>query len=181
VVNDFDVRAGKNILKMQCGEFELPSTTTYSILAPRGGMKPVATMGNNVVGVQSADGRFTWFGLTLSATSSTNVSGQPASSSPVALVHDDVALSMLKNSGVESWFEITGDRVVAFRRGSNQGGSLVFLLNVEDKTANTRVKPRWGITAANDLLKDEELSLTGGAFDVEMQFGEVRVIHCTDV
>ena len=180
VVNDFDVRAGKNILKMECGDFEVPSLTTYSILEPRGGAKPIATIGDNVVGVQSADGRFTWFGFTLSATASTNVTGQPASPSPVGLVHDDVAMSVLKGAGVDSWFKITGDRVVAFRRGSIQGGSLVFLLNVEDKTAKTTVKPRWGVAAANDLLESKELSLNDGAFQLEMPFGEVHVIHCTD-
>jgi len=178
VIGDSDVRAGKNILKMACGEFPLPSSTTYSILEPRGDMAPVATIGGHVVGVQSADGRLTWLGFTLSATEPTNSTDQRAS--PVARVNDDVALSLLKHAGVESWFEIVGDRVVAFRRGSKQGGSLVFLLNVEDKTAKARVRARWGITAATDLLKNEELPLTGGAFEIEMSFGEVRVIHCMD-
>jgi hypothetical protein len=95
-------------------------------------------------------------------------------------VHNDVALSMLEEVGIDSWFEITGDRVVAFRRGSTQGGSLVFLLNVEDKMAKTTVKPRWGITEANDLLEGKVLSLSEGAFQLEMSFGEVRVIHCAD-
>ena len=180
VVNEFDVRAGKNIVKMACGEFEVPPSTTYSILEPRGNTRSIATIGNKVVGVQSADGRFTWYGFTLSDTAATNITGQPASSSPVALVHDDVALSMLADVGIDSWFEITGDRVVAFRRGSSQGGSLVFLLNLEDKMAKTKVKPRWGITTANDLLEGKALSLNKGAFQLEMSFGEVRVIHCAD-
>ena len=180
VVNDFDVRAGKNIVKMACGDFEVPPSTTYSILEPHGSTKPIATIGDKVVGVQSADRRFTWYGFSLSATASTNITGQPASSSPAALVHNDVALSMLEEVGIDSWFEITGDRVVAFRRGSTQGGSLVFLLNVEDKMAKTTVKPRWGITEANDLLEGKVLSLSEGAFQLEMSFGEVRVIHCAD-
>lgn len=180
VVNEFDVWAGKNIVKMEYGEFEVPPSTTYSILEPRGNTRSIATIGNKVVGVQSADGCFTWYGFTLSATASTNITGQPASSSPVALVHDDVALSMLADVGIDSWFEITGDRVVAFRRGSSQGGALVFLLNLEDKMAKTKVKPRWGITTANDLLEGKALSLNKGAFQLEMSFGEVRVIHCAD-
>ena len=180
VVNEFDVRAGKNIVKMEYGEFEVPPSTTYSILEPRGNTRSIATIGNKVVGVQSADGRFTWYGFTLSDTAATNITGQPASSSPVALVHDDVALSMLADVGIDSWFEITGDRVVAFRRGSSQGGALVFLLNLEDKMAKTKVKPRWGITTANDLLEGKALSLNKGAFQLEMSFGEVRVIHCAD-
>ena len=62
-------------------------------------------------------------------------------------------------AGVDSWFEITGDRLVAFRRGSRQGGSLVFLINVEDRIAKTTVKPRWGITTGHDLLNDQALTL----------------------
>ena len=90
------------------------------------------------------------------------------------------ALALLENAGIESWFTISGDRIVAFRRGSKQGGSLVFLLNVENRSAKTRVKPRWGISAADDLLQDRELRLEDGAFEVEMACGEVRVIHCAD-
>ena len=180
VINDFDVRRGRNTLKMPIGEFQLPSSTTYYILEPRGDMKPIATINDDVVGVQSADGRFTWFSFTLSATDSTNVTGQPAAPSPVAMVHDDVAQAMLAQAGVEAWFEITGDRVVAYRRGSRQGGSLVFLLNVEDKIARTRIKPRWGIKSADDLIEAKPLSLHEGAFEIEMSFGEVRVIHCED-
>ena len=83
-------------------------------------------------------------------------------------------------AGVDSWFEITGDRLVAFRRGSRQGGSLVFLINVEDRIAKTTVKPRWGITTAHDLLNDQALALADGAFEVELAYGEVRVVHCAD-
>ena len=180
VINDFDVRRGRNIVKLPCGDFEVPSSTTYSILEPRGNMKPIATINDDVVGVQSADGQFTWFGFTLSATAATNVTGQPASPSPVAMVHNNVAQSLLVHAGVESWFDIQGDRVVAFRRGSKQGGSLIFLLNLENKTAQTTVKPRWGITTAEDLLKSNSLPLIHGAFEIEMTFGEVRVIHCID-
>ena len=180
VINDFDLRGGKNVVKMACGDFVVPSSTTYAILEPGAGARPIATIGDDVVGVQSTDGRFTWFGFTLAATAASNVSGQPAAATPVGAVHDDVALALLENAGIESWFTISGDRIVAFRRGSKQGGSLVFLLNVENRSAKTRVKPRWGISAADDLLQNRELRLENGAFEVEMAGGEVRVIHCAD-
>ena len=83
-------------------------------------------------------------------------------------------------AGVDSWFEITGDRLVAFRRGSRQGGSLVFLINVEDRIAKTTVKPRWGITTGHDLLNDQTLALADGAFKVELDHGEVSVVYCAD-
>ena len=86
----------------------------------------------------------------------------------------------LGGAGVGSWFEITGDRLVAFRRGSKQGGSLVFLINVEDRIAKTTVKPRWGITTAHDPLNDQALALADGAFEIEVAYGEVGVVHCAD-
>ena len=180
VINDFDVRADKNTVDMECGQFALPAATTYSILEPKGDTAPIATIDDKVVGVRSGDGRFTWYGFSLAATASSHITGQPATPAPVALVHDDVALDLLRRAGVEAPFALGGDRVVAYRRGSKQGGSLVFLLNVEDKTAVTTVKPRWGVASAVDVLEDEEIALEDGAFQVEVPFGEVRVVHCAD-
>ena len=57
----------------------------------------------------------------------------------------------------------------------------MFLLNLEDSIVSTVVSPRWGIPEAKDLLRDQELRLVAGAFEIEMSFGEVRVIHCVDV
>ncbi len=180
VINQFDVKAGRNVVAMPGGEFELPADTAYAMLEPRGDMQAIAHIGDRCVGVQSADGRFTWYGFSLSATSSTNVSGMPYEPGSGPLVHDDVAISMLGGAGVGSWFEITGDQLVAFRRGSKQGGSLVFLINVEDRIAKTTVKPRWGITTAHDLLNDQALALADGAFEIELAYGEVGVVHCAD-
>lgn len=180
VINEFDVRAGKNTVQMECGTFVLPASTTYAILEPGEHAEPIATIGDRVVGIRSTDGRFTWFSFTLAATASTTISGQPSSPTPVGLVHDDVALSVVQNANIKPWFNISGDRLVAFRRLSNQGGSLVFLLNVENKTAKTCIHPQWHISAATDLLKEQVLPLNKGAFTVEMAFGEVRVIHCID-
>jgi hypothetical protein len=180
MINRFDVKAGNNVVAMPGGEFELPADTAYAMLEPRGDMQAIAHIGDRCVGVQSADGRFTWYGFSISATSSTNVPGMPYEPTSGPLVHDDVAMSMLGSAGVDSWFEITGDRLVAFRRGSKQGGSLVFLINVEDRIAKTTVKPRWGITTAHDLLNDQALALADGAFEIEVGYGEVGVVHCAD-
>ncbi len=181
VVADFDVRAGKNVVLMECGSFALPAGTTYSILEPQGDTAPIATIGDEVVGVRSADGRFTWYGFALSATASSEVTGQPGAPAPVGLVHDEVATALLATAGVEPWFALTGDRVVAFRRRSRQGGSLIFALNVERRTAQVRVQPRWQISAARDLLRERDIPLCGGAFELILGFGEVAVIHCVDI
>ena len=180
VVADFDVRAGKNVVQMECGTFALPAGTTYSILEAQGDTTPIATIGDEVVGVRSADGRFTWYGFALSATASSAVTGQPGAPVPAGLVHDEVASALLATAGVEPWFAITGDRIVAFRRRSRQGGSLIFALNVEQYTARTRVQPCWQIDAARDLLGERGLALCDGAFELTLAFGEVAVIHCVD-
>ena len=58
------------------------------------------------------------------------------------------------------------------------GGKLVFLVNLEPRTPNTRVKPAWQLAAARDLLDAVDLELKDGAFNVEVPPGDVRVIHC---
>ena len=97
------------------------------------------------------------------------------------LVHDEVATALLATASVEPWFALTGDRIVAFRRRSRQGGSLIFALNVERRTAQVRVQPRWQIGAARDLLGERDLVLCDGAFELTLAFGEVAVIHCADI
>jgi hypothetical protein len=76
---------------------------------------------------------------------------------------------------------ITGDRLVAYRRISKLGGSLIFLLNVEPDTAEAIVKPNWSISAAVDLLEKDELEITDDGFRVKIKSGQVKVIHTADV
>ena len=180
VVNEADVRMGKNTFKLPCGEYQVPAGTTYALLEPGDGCEAIASVGDDIVGAQTKDRRFTWFSFILGATSSSMISGQPMTPVPVAAVDDTVAVHLLEEAGVQPWFEITGDRVVAYRRGSKQGGSLLFLINVKERTARTKVTPRWGISSATDLLGDGDLSLSDGGLELEMGFGAVRVIHCLD-
>lgn len=56
----------------------------------------------------------------------------------------------------------------------------MFLLNLEERTARTKVGLRWEAEAARDLLAGQSLALENGSFEVEIPFGEVSVIHCTD-
>ena len=154
--------------------------TTYYILEPKGDMEPIATINGDVAGVRSANGRFTWYSFTLGATSSTLVTGQPATPAPVAAVHPDVASALLADATIVPPFKITGDNVIAYRRGSEKGGSLIFLINVENKVAKSQVTPRSPIGSARDLLKGSDLPLSNGSFDTELGFGEVVVIHCQD-
>lgn len=97
------------------------------------------------MGVQTPDARMTWYGVSLAATGSSAVTGQPGGPSPVPVVDEGVALEVAREAGVESRFEISGDRLVAYRRRSRRGGSLVFRLNLEEGTARTRVRLGWKV------------------------------------
>ena len=62
-------------------------------------------------------------------------------------------LNLIHAAGIEPWFTIEGGRVVAFRRRSMLGGSLVFLFNLEQRTAHTRITLRWPVESVRDLLR----------------------------
>ena len=179
MINEADIRAGKNVLRTEFGEFPISHPASYSILEPRGDMQAVAWIGDQVVGVRSPDARFTWFGISLAATGRTSVSGQPGYADSAGVVHPGLASALVGQADIHPWFDLEGDRLVALRRGTRQGGSLVFLLNVEPQTARTQVRPNWPIQTARDLLGAADLPVQDGAFSVEIPFGQVGVIHCT--
>ena len=177
-VTDMDIRGGRNVLKTEFGEYSITRPCQYAILEPNGSMRVVATLGDDVVGVQSKDGRLTWFGLSLSVSSTSQVSGAPNTPPPIGAVHPELALPLVRTAGISPWFEMDGDPVVAFRRGSHHGGDLVFVLNVEPRKARCSIKPKWSIRSATDLIHDQSLDVSHGSFDVEVPFGQVAVIHC---
>jgi hypothetical protein len=179
-LKESDVLNGRSTLVTDFGDFPIVRPCQYAILEPHGDTQPIATLGDNIVAVRSANSRFTWFGVSLCATASTSEPGQPAATPPAGIVHPELALASVRGAGIESRFSLEGDSIVAFRRGSNLGGSLVFLLNVERRRAHTSVKPRWPIESARDLILEQDLALNDGAFTVDLDFGAVRVIHCVD-
>ena len=179
VVDQADIRAGRNILRTEYGAFPIQRPCQYAILECGRTTKPVGTLDEQTVAIASADRRFTWYGVPLSVTSCSAVAGQPATDTAAGVGHPDLVLPLFASLGVVSPFLIEGDRVVAFRRISVDGDSLVFVLNLERKTAQARVTPRWGIRSARNLFKSE-LPLRDGGFEIEAAFGEVLVIHCTD-
>ena len=180
-ITERDILEGRNTLVTEYGNFQITSPCQYAILEPGDRARPIATLGDRVVGVRSADRRLTWFGLSLSLTSSTGTPGQPSSpANSTGVGHPDLVLPLFRSVGIRSWFNIRGDRLVAFRRQSRRGGSLVFLLNVEQRTARATVTPTWQIRSATDVHSREELAIKNGGFEVEIPFGGVHVIHCDD-
>ena len=167
MVTEKNIREGRNVLKTEYGDFAVTSECPYTILVPKAGSRVVATLGDHVVGVQTADRKLTWFGLSLS--------GAFGGTAPKELV-----VPLLDSLGCNAPFAIEGDRLIAFRRKSRSNGDLIFLLNIGSSTAHTRIKPSWPIRSARDLLNNRNVPLESGGFEVDVQHGEVLVIHCAE-
>ena len=117
--------------------------------------------------VQSADGRITWYGLTLSA--GFGDVGQP-----------DLVRGLTREAGVSPPVAVEGDRVVPIVRRSRQGGLLLFVFNLERGTARSRLRPRGRIAGARDLLAGRNLEVRDNGFDLEIPQWDVAVVHCAD-
>jgi len=165
MINEKDIVDGNNLLETPYGQIRISSECGYSVIKASGGTKPILTLGDQVVGVETADRRFTWFGVSLSA--AFGDAGSP-----------ELILPLFDSFGVRSPFELNGDRLIAMRRHSKLGGWLVFLFNLTLKRAQTEVKPEWQIIGATDLLEETPLKLSDRGFSASVEPGGVRVIHC---
>ena len=126
LITDKDIREGENVLKTDYGEFPVSHECPYAILAPKAGSRVIATLGDHVVGAQTADGKLTWFGLSLSRAF--------GGAAPRELL-----MPLLASLACSAPFAIEGDRLIASQRGSKLRNYLIFLLNVEQKTAHSRI------------------------------------------
>ena len=167
-VTDYDIEQGRNVLRTPHGSHSITSPCGYAVLEPLGDTRTIATLDGASVAVQTADGRFTWYGLTLSA--GFGDIGEP-----------EVVQSLLGEAGIEAPVAIEGDRAVPVVRRSRQGGWLVFVFNLERSTAHVRLRPRWPIASAHDLLSKTELEVADNAFQLSIEQWEVGVVHCTEV
>ena len=166
-VTEYDIEQGRNVVQTPHGPHAITSPCGYAVLEPRGETRAIASLDGATVGVQTADGRFTWYGLSLSA--GFGDVGQP-----------DLVLGMVGEAGIAAPVAIEGDRVVPVVRRSRQGGWLVFVFNVERAAAQVKLCPRWRITRARDLIAQGDLAVEDNAFRLEIDQWEVAVIHCTD-
>ena len=66
-VTQGDIEQGRNVLETPYGPVAITSPCGYAVLEPQGDTQGIATLEGQTVAVRSADGRFTWYGLTLSA------------------------------------------------------------------------------------------------------------------
>ena len=166
-VTDYDIEQGRNVLQTADGPVSITSPCGYAVLEPLEDTQAIASLGDQTVAVRSADGRFTWYGLTLSA--GFGDVGQP-----------DIVLGLIREAGVEPPVTVEGDRVVPLVRGSRRGGRLVFVFNLDRTTARVRLRPRWRIGAARELLGQTDLAIEDNGFRLEIEPWSRAVVHCTE-
>ena len=164
-VTERDIREGRNVIKSEFGERVITSACDYVVLTPRENTRPIATLGEDVVAVQTLDRKFTWFGLSFAAAL--------GNACPAGLLPP-----LLDSFGVRSPVAVDGGPLVAVRRDSKRGGSLVFAANVEGGHTKAAIKPDWPVCSVLDLLQNEAVTLEKGSFPVEIDAGEVGVFYC---
>ena len=117
--------------------------------------------------MRSEDGRFTWFGLTLSAGF-----GDVGAA--------EIILGLAEEAGVAPIVALAGDGVVPVVRRSRQGGWLVFAFNLQRTVAQVCLRPRWDSSRAQNLLGGAELALHEHSFAVQIEPWSVAVVHCEE-
>ncbi len=165
-VTDRDIRTGKSVLETGYGDIAITSECGYSVIRPRGGTRPIATLENQILGVETNERKLTWFGLSLSA--AFGDLGTP-----------DLILPLFNSFGISPPIELSGDKLIAMRRPSKLGGWLAFLFNLEFKTAETKVNFKCTVSEATDLLQRESLSISENVCQVKVDPGAVKVIYYT--
>jgi len=161
---DRDIEAGRNVLEALGKSLPITTECGYAVLEPKGDSMAVASLEAETVAVRSGDGRFTWWGLSLSA--GFGNAGQP-----------DLVLSHVREAGIEAPLQIEGSRVVPIVRGSTKGGDLAFIFNFERSEAKVTVRPKQAPSAVRDLLAQSDLPLDGGTFQLTIPPWKHAVVH----
>jgi beta-galactosidase len=164
-VTQADIAAGRNLLRTAHGEHGLSTPCGYAVLEGLGETEEVAHLADRCVGVRTADGRFTWLGLSLSA--GFGDTGQI-----------DIVKGLVEDAGIRRPVRVEGDRLVPVVRQSRQGGSLLFLFNLESRPSRACVYLSWICQEARDMTADRDLAVTDGALDLDVGPWETAVIHC---
>lgn len=165
-VSEVDIENGDNVLKTQFGEAAAPLPFPYAILEPSGDTVPIASLGGETVGVQTADGRFTWLGFTLTAGF-----GNAA--------HPGLLNGLLKSLHIEPEVVLSETGVAPVTRMSKDGGRFVFLFNFNrrDTPLTVTLPPDWEIRSARDLAADSDLPVSENAVSLEVPAWEVGMLH----
>ncbi len=167
-VTGFDIEEGRNLLRTPLGNLPIATPCGYAVLEPAGTCESWASLDGQTVGVRTADGRFTWLGLTLSAGF--------AEEAPPELV-----LGLAAEAGVLPPVRVEGAEVVPVVRPSRQGGWLLFLLNMRRARAHAQVRTEWKLQEVEDLFTRSLVPLSGAGFEIGIDPWEMAVLHCRGV
>ncbi len=160
-----DIRAGENKLRTErFGTFDLPGECNYVGLAPTGKARAIAWYGREVLGIESAGRRLTWFALPLVA-----ALGSPGC--------EKLLLPLAESYGIRPPARISGDRIVVQHARSRERQPVLFLFNLERRAARALVEPGGTFSSAEDLLERRPLEVRRGAFEVGIPAGGVKVVR----
>ncbi|MSO21696.1 MAG: hypothetical protein EXQ58_00270 [Acidobacteria bacterium] len=159
-----DIRRGENQLRTENSSFKMTGKCNYVGLDLTGKTRAIAWYGNEVVGMETPGKRFTWFTFSLAT----------ALKNPAC---DQLLLSMMNSFGVEAPVKSQGDRVIIQRTKSRMGGWLLFLFNLEQKSAQIQIEPTWDFSAAEDSIEKTPLRVQAGRFGLSVVAGGVKVVY----
>ena len=150
-IDDLDLREGRSTIETDYGKYEVKRACNYASLETRGQTRAVARYGQEVVGVQSRDGRFTY--LTLPIGTAFGGLPQPVHKDlPYGHALDGVApMNLLRPfltaAGVSQPVSTEGSKVIVLDRESANAGRILFVLNLENSVADVRLRlhrsPNW--------------------------------------
>ncbi|MDE2989821.1 MAG: beta-galactosidase [Chloroflexota bacterium] len=163
-ITEGDIDAGRNVLQAGDGTIPISTPCGYAVLEPKNGATAIASLDGETVAVRSPDGRFTWWGLSLSA--GFGNAGHP-----------DLVLPPVRTAGIEAPLAIDGSGVVPVVRGSANGGDVAFLFNLERSDANVTVRPHRPVGSARNLLAKADLPLRDGGFEISIPAWKHAVVH----
>ncbi len=161
-----DIMLGNNVVRTGLGELSISSACDYATLQPLGSTTAFAQIGDEIVGVQTADKRFTWISFPLDA----------------ALARAALAnfVNELVNScAIHLPVETRGDKLIIQCRRSAQGGWLLFIFNLAPATATAEVQPAFDFARATELLTATELSVEDHSFTATVEPWSLSVVYCS--
>ena len=158
-----DIRDGSNRLRLRMGEFPMSRECNYIGLQLSDQAQAAAWYGDEVVGMQTPDRRFTWITVPL----------WEAIDTPT---RDEVLIPLVQSLGIAAPVRTQGGRIIVQLARSRQEDMLMFLFNLEPRSTETVLAPQWAFSAAQDLIEDSALRVQGEQFRVLVPAGEVKVI-----
>ncbi len=151
-------------LTTEFGELNMPAGRRCALLSSFGSIETIANFDSKVVGIQTKDRKFTWFSFPLAQERSQDL--------------QKLIIRLVTSFGIKEPVKSQGDRVAIRCGRSKIGGWLVFVFNLEEKSASVQLEPSWEFSKAQDLLMEQILVVEEHRFRVNVKSGTVKVIHC---